>query len=74
MPRKPGEALRAKRPAVRLRVMGADETVFGVKGKEVAVGFVVDARSGKTLGFEVLVEETEEHFGSGLSRMSKNLA
>jgi hypothetical protein len=36
--------------------MGADETVFGVKGKEVAVGFVVDARSGKTLGFEVLVE------------------
>jgi hypothetical protein len=30
--------------------MGADETMFGVKGKEVAVGFVVDARSGKTLG------------------------
>jgi hypothetical protein len=56
MPRKPAEALRAKRPAVKLRVMGVDETVFGVKGKEVAVGVVVDARSGKTLGFEVLVE------------------
>ena len=52
----PGEAHRAKRPAVRLRVLDADETVFGVKGKEVAIDFVVDARSGKTLGFDVLVE------------------
>ncbi len=52
-----GETLRrAKRPAGRVRVLGADETVFSVKGEEVVVGFVVDAQSGKTLGFEVLFE------------------
>ena len=36
--------------------MGADETVFKVKGKEMVIGFAVDAQSGRTLGFEVLVE------------------
>ncbi len=51
-----GEALRRSRPAGRVRVMGADETVFKVKGKEVVVGFAVDGQSGKTLGFEVLFE------------------
>jgi transposase-like protein len=51
-----GEALRKSRPSGRVRVMGADETVFKVRGQEVAVGFVVDAQSGKTLGFEVLFE------------------
>jgi transposase-like protein len=51
-----GEALRKKRPAGRVRILGADETVFSVKGKEVGVGFVVDAESGKALGFEVLFE------------------
>lgn len=40
----------------RARVLGADETVFSVKGEEVVVGFVVDAQSGRTLGFEVLFE------------------
>jgi transposase-like protein len=53
-----GEALvRKSRPAAgRVRVLGADETVFKVKGEEVVVGFVVDGASGKTLGFEVLFE------------------
>jgi transposase-like protein len=52
-----GQALRKSRPpAGRVRVMGADETVFKVKGEEVVVGFVVDGASGKTLGFEVLFE------------------
>jgi transposase-like protein len=51
-----GEALRKKRPAGRVRILGADETVFSVKGEEVVVGFVVDGNSGKTLGFEVLFE------------------
>jgi transposase-like protein len=51
-----GEALRAKRPAGRVRILGADETAFSVKGEEVVVGFVVDGASGKTLGFEVLFE------------------
>lgn len=49
-----GEALRKSRPKGRVRALGADETVFKVKGREVVVGFVVDARGGKTLGFEVL--------------------
>ena len=51
-----GEALRRSRPAGRVRVMGADETVYKVKGREVVVGFVVDGASGRTLGFEVLFE------------------
>src|SRR2546421_8541896 len=38
-----GEALRRhKRPAGRVRILGADETVFGVRGQKVVVGFVVD--------------------------------
>ena len=48
-----GEALRRKRPAGRVRGLGADETVK-VKGREVTVSIVVDAQSGRTLGFEVL--------------------
>jgi hypothetical protein len=28
-----------------------DETVFKVKGKEVVIGFAVDAQSGRTLSF-----------------------
>jgi transposase-like protein len=51
-----GEALRKSRPTGRVRVLGADETLFKVKGKEVVVGFVVDGGSGKSLGFEVLFE------------------
>lgn len=51
-----GEALRRSRPAGRVRVMGADETVFKVKGEEVVLGFAVDAQGGNTLGFEVLFE------------------
>jgi transposase-like protein len=52
-----GEALGPRRaPAGRVRVLGADETVFKVRGREVVVGFVVDGQSGKTLGFEVLLQ------------------
>lgn len=51
-----GEALRMKRPAGKVRVLGADETVYKVKGREVVVGFVVDGASGRTLGFEILFE------------------
>lgn len=57
-----GEALRRKRPAGRVRVLGADETVYKVKGRKVVVGFVVDGVSGKTLGFEVLFEGDAEAF------------
>ncbi len=51
-----GEALRRKRPSGNraVRVLGADETVFGNKGREAVVGFGVDGQNGRTLGFEVL--------------------
>ncbi|MDQ3438218.1 MAG: transposase [Actinomycetota bacterium] len=71
-----GEALRKSRPAstgVRARVLGADETVFKVKGREVMVGFVVDAASGRTLGFEVLVESDGETFREWLKPYAKEL-
>jgi transposase-like protein len=61
-----GEALRRKRPAGRARVLGADETVYEVKGQKVVVGFVVDAQSGRTLGFEVLFEGDGKAFREGL--------
>lgn len=70
-----GEALRKSRPASigRVRVLGADETVFKVKGREVAVGFVVDAASGRTLGFEVLVEGDGETFREWLKPYAEEL-
>jgi len=68
-----GEALRRKRPAGRVRVLGADETVFGVKGREVVVGFVVDGQSGRTLGFEVLFEGDGKAFEGWLEPYAKEL-
>jgi len=68
-----GEALRRKRPAGRVRVLGADETVFGIKGREVVVGFVVDAQSGITLGFEVLFEGDGKAFKEWLEPYAKEL-
>jgi transposase-like protein len=68
-----GEALRRKRPAGRVRVLGADETVFRVKGKEVVVGFVVDGQSGKTLGFEVLFGGDGEAFKKWLEPYAREL-
>ena len=49
-----GEALRRHRPAGLVQVLGADETVFRVRGHEVVVGVVVDGQRGTTLGFTVL--------------------
>jgi transposase-like protein len=58
-----GQALRRKRPAGRVRVLGgADETVYKLRGRKVVVGFVVDGVSGKTLGFRVLFEGDGEAF------------
>jgi transposase-like protein len=51
-----GTALRRRRlPAGTVRVLGADETVYRVRGREAVVGFVVDDLSGQTLGVELLV-------------------
>lgn len=70
-----GEALRKSQPAGRARVasLGADETIFKVNVKEVIVGFVVDAGSGKTLGFEVLLEGNGGAFRQWLEPYAKEL-
>ena len=68
-----GEALRRKRPAGRVRILGADETVFKVRGRKVVVGFVVDGQSGKTLGFEVLFEGDGKAFKEWLEPYAKEL-
>jgi len=69
-----GEALRRRRrPVGRVRVLGADETVYKVKGRKVVVGFVVDGVSGKTLGFEVLLEGDGEAFEEWLAPYAKEL-
>lgn len=68
-----GEALKKSRPAGRVRILGADETVFKVKGKEVVVGFVVDAGSGRTLGFEMLFEGDGRAFKEWLEPYAKEM-
>jgi transposase-like protein len=68
-----GEALREKRPAGRVRILGADETIFKVKGKEAVVGFVVDTASDKTLGFEVLFEGDGGGFRRWLEPYTKEM-
>jgi transposase-like protein len=68
-----GETLRRSRPAGRVRLLGADETVFKVKGEEVVVGFVVDGQSGKTMGFEMLFEGDGAAFRRWLLPYAKEL-
>jgi hypothetical protein len=53
--------------------LGADETAFKVRGREVVVGFVVDGQSGKTLGFEVLLEGDGQAFRKWLEPYAKEL-
>ncbi len=54
-------------------MLGADETAYKVEGREVVVGFVVDAQSGKTLGFEVLFEGDGGAFRRWLEPYAKEL-
>ncbi len=56
-----GRVLRRTRPKGVVRAIGADETVFGVRGDEV-VGFVTDAASGEMLGFDVLARGDGQAF------------
>lgn len=67
------EALRRSRPAGRVRILGADETIFKVRGREVLVGFVVDGQSGRTLGFEVLFEGDGQAFEEWLKPYAEEL-
>jgi hypothetical protein len=68
-----GEASRRSRPSGRVRILGAHETLFKVKGREVVLGFVVDGVSGRTLGFEVLLEGDGEAFERWLEPYAKEL-
>lgn len=69
-----GESLRRKQPEGRVRIMRTDETVFKVKGEEVVVGFVVDAKNGETLGFDYSSRETVERFLGGFQHTSSSSA
>ena len=46
----------------RVRLMGADETVVKVRGKQMVVGFVTDAESGQLVGMDVLVDRSSDGF------------
>ena len=46
----------------RVRLMGADETVLRVRGKQTVVGLVTDAQSGQVVGMDVLVNRDSEGF------------
>ena len=46
----------------RVRLMGVDETVVKVRGKQMVVGFVTDAESGQLVGMDVLVDRSSDGF------------
>ncbi len=52
----------------RVRMMGADETVIKVRGKQTVVGFVTDAESGQLVGMDVLVDRDSDGFVRWLER------
>lgn len=52
----------------RIQVIGVDETVERVKGREVVVGFVVDVERGETLGIDILIKQDAPSFLGWLRR------
>ena len=46
----------------RVRLMGADETVLKVRGRQIVVGFVTDAESRRLVGMDVLVQRDSDGF------------
>jgi transposase-like protein len=57
----------------QVRVLGADETGIGVRGRAQLVGFVVDQESGKTIGVDVLVKQDSAAFRRWLERYTEAL-
>jgi transposase-like protein len=57
-----GASLWNRSPMGPVRVLGADETVVGISGHPVFLGFVVDAQTGTTVGVELLVERDSGAF------------
>lgn len=57
----------------KVRVLGADETMFKVNGKEVVVGFVTDVETGELLGADILVDRSAKGFVKWLRRYAKRV-
>jgi transposase-like protein len=57
-----GASLWDRSPGGAVRVLGADETVVGIRGRAVFLGFVVDAETGTTVGVDILVERDSQAF------------
>jgi transposase-like protein len=49
-------------PVGPVRVLGVDETVVRMRGRAVFLGFVVDTKTGTTVGVDILVERDSEAF------------
>lgn len=54
-------------------VMGADETVLKVKGKQRVVGLVVEPESGEVLGLELLIQQDTPAFIRWLKKYAQGL-
>jgi hypothetical protein len=68
-----GVALRRRRPGGTVRVLGADETRYRVRGREVVVGFVVDGMGGQTLGVQLLWQGDASAFRAWLEPYARAL-
>jgi transposase-like protein len=68
-----GQALRSRKrcPGV-VRVVGADETLFKVRGREVSVGFVVGEK-GELIGFDLLTGRDAQSFEEWLREYVQGL-
>ena len=57
-----GASLWDRSPVGPVRVLGADETVVRMRGRAVFLGFVVDAKTGTTVGVDILLERDSQAF------------
>lgn len=57
----------------KVRILGADETVFRVNGKEVVVGFVTNAETGDLLGADILIDRSAKGFVKWLKRYARRV-
>ena len=56
-----------------VRVMGLDETVFKVKGKQVVVGFVTNAHTGDILGVDILIDRSARGFVKWIRKYARRV-
>jgi transposase-like protein len=67
-----GAARKLVRPAA-VAVIGADESVLKVKGKQWVVGFVVEPDGGELLGLELLIRQDSHAFIQWLKQYAQGL-